>query len=105
MPLYLESDSTLAVSGLEDADGASIVDATVTAEITRPGPDEVVWSGTLTADGAGAYEAALPYPLPDVGGEARALALGEIVRIRYRATSGTLDRTWYEDQRVRRGRP
>ena len=105
MPLYIESESTLAVSGLEDADGTPIVDATVTVEITRPGSGEVMWSGTLTADGAGAYEATRPYPLPDVGGEARAFTLGEIVRIRYRATSGEVDRTWYEDQRVRRGRP
>ena len=105
MPLYMESESTLAVSGLKDAAGATITDATVTVEITRPGSGEVMWSGTLTADGAGAYEAVLPYPLPDVGGEARAFTLGEIVRIRYRATSGTVDRTWYEDQRIRRGRP
>lgn len=105
MPLYIESESTLAVSGLVDAAGASIVDAAVTVEVTRPGSGEVMWSGTLTADGSGAYEGTLPYPLPDVGGEARAFTLGEIVRIRYRATSGEVDRTWYEDQRVRRGRP
>lgn len=101
MPLYIENDSPLDVVGLTDDDGDVVADATVTAAILRSGTE--IWTGTLApiAGSPGDYTVLLPDPLP----EGASLTLGEIVTVRYKADAGSLNATWYQEERVRQRRP
>lgn len=94
MPIYLDSDNTIEVIGLRDANDETVTNATVTASLIRRGQTEPVWSGVLSHIGGGDYRVDVPDDL-----EANE---GEILIERIVISAGDTDATLQVDRRVRR---
>ena len=94
MPIYAENEGTVELSGLADADGDAVTDATVTARLLRG--DTELWSGDMEGDGAGGYLAVVPDTLD--------LTVGEILVERIEVASGTLNAVYENERKVRKRR-
>jgi len=94
MPIYLDSDSTIEVIGLRDANDELVTNATVTASLMRHGEAEPVWSGVLSHIGGGDYRVDVP---DDMGA-----IEGEILHERIVISAGDTDATLHVARRVRR---